>query len=120
LTKITESLRLVYYDLAIRILQEQRQVIPCYGGISNVHLTPYGTLWPCCVLGYDKPMGDLREVNYDFQKLWRSEQAKSVRKYIKDSNCHCPLANQAYSNILCNSSTLLKAMYNVARFKFRP
>ena len=117
LAKVTESLRLVYYDLVVRILREQRQVIPCYAGISNVHINFDGEVWPCCVLGYSKPMGFLREQNYEFQKVWHSDQAKEVRKYIKDGNCACPLANQAYSNILCHAPSLVKALRNIVAFR---
>ena len=113
LAKITESLRLVYYDLVVRILREHRQVIPCYAGISNVHINYNGEVWPCCVLGYSQPLGFLREQNYDFQKIWHSDQANNVRKYIQDGNCACPLANQAYSNILCSPKYLLKAINNI-------
>jgi MoaA/NifB/PqqE/SkfB family radical SAM enzyme len=116
LTRVTESFRLVYYDLVVRILREQRQVIPCFAGISNVHINYDGEVWPCCVLGYSQPMGHLRECDYDFQKLWHSEKANEVRKYIKDGNCACPLANQAYSNILCSPKYLLKAVQNVLKF----
>lgn len=113
LTKATESFRLVYYDLAIRILREQQQVIPCFAGISNVHINHDGEVWPCCVLGYTKPMGFLRDHDYDFQNLWNSKQANQVRAYIKDGNCACPLANQAYSNILCSPVYLLKCIRNL-------
>jgi MoaA/NifB/PqqE/SkfB family radical SAM enzyme len=113
LAKVTESLRLVYYDLVVRILREQRQVIPCYAGISNVHINYDGEVWPCCVLGYQKPMGNLREVNYDFQQLFHSKQANEVRRYIRDKKCYCPLANQAYSNILCHLPSLFKVMKNI-------
>jgi len=116
MTKVTESLRLVYYDLAVKILKEQRQVIPCYAGISNAHINYDGEVWPCCVLGYSKPMGSLREHGYNFQKLWHSNQAKQVRRYIKDGNCACPLANQAYSNILCRPTYLLKVIKNFLSF----
>ena len=115
LARLTESLRLVYYELAARIVQEDRQVIPCYAGISNVHLTPHGQLWPCCVLGYAKPLGDLRSADYDFMAVWHSAQADEVRASIKAGECACPLANQAYSNILCDAPSLVKAMDNVAR-----
>ncbi len=113
LARITESLRLVYYELAAKIVAENRQVIPCYAGISNVHLTPYGDLWPCCVLGYAKPLGNLRQVDYDFDKIWHSQQAKEVRRSIKNRECACPLANQAYSNILCHTPSLAKALKNI-------
>jgi MoaA/NifB/PqqE/SkfB family radical SAM enzyme len=116
LARTTESLRLVYYELAARIVQEERQVIPCYAGISNVHLTPHGVLWPCCVLGYAKPLGDLRENGYDFWKVWHSEQAETVRASIKAGECACPLANQAYSNILCHTPSMVKAVSNVVRY----
>lgn len=116
LAKITESFRLVYYDLVVRILREQRQVIPCYAGISNVHINYDGEVWPCCVLGYSQPMGFLREQNYDFQKIWHSDQANKVRRYIKDGNCACPLANQAYSNILVNFRKLMSVFTKYLAF----
>ena len=113
LARITESLRLVYYDLAVRILRESRQVIPCYAGISNVHINYDGEVWPCCVLGHSQAMGALRETGYDFERIWRSDRANGVRRYIKEENCACPLANQAYTNILCNPKYLLKTMANI-------
>jgi len=119
LTRLTEALRLTYYDLAIRILMERRQVIPCYAGISNVHINYDGEVWPCCVLGYSKPMGSLREEDYDFQKVWRSDQADRVRNYIKDGNCACPLANQAYSNIVCSPICLSKVLRNMVKFALK-
>ena len=115
LTYITEALRLTYYDLAARIMKSRQQVIPCYAGISNVHLNYNGELWPCCVLGYARPLGNLRAVDYDFDRVWFSAQAREVRKYIKQKNCACPLANQAYSNILMNGRSLLRMMGNFLR-----
>ncbi len=116
LARVTESLRLVYYDLAARIVAENRQVIPCYAGISNVHLTPHGELWPCCVLGYAKPLGSLRAAGYDFWEVWRSEQADEVRRSIKAGECACPLANQAYSNIIAHTPSLTRAILNIVRY----
>ena len=109
LARTTEAMRVVYYDLAGKILAEKRQVIPCYAGVSNVHINYDGGVWPCCVLGYEQEMGNLRDYDYDFQKLWYSDKAFEVRKYIKEENCACPLANQAYSNELMHIPTLVKA-----------
>ncbi len=119
LTRVTEALRLVYYDHAGRILAEGRQVLPCLAGITNVHINPYGQVWPCCVLGYDKPLGELRQADCDFWRVWHSGQAKDVRDYIKAGNCACPLANQAYSNILCDVRATAKVVRNVIRFWHR-
>ncbi len=110
ITKRMEALRLVYYELAVEILRRKTQVIPCYGGISNLHLNFDGELWPCCVLAYDKPLGSLRESGYDVQKVIRSEQAREVLRFIKQRGCYCPLANQWYSNILLSPKMLLRVI----------
>ena len=119
LARTTEAMRVVYYDLAGKILEEKRQVIPCYAGVSNVHINYDGGVWPCCVLGYDQQMGNLREFDYDFQKLWYSDKAKEVRKYIKNKNCACPLANQAYSNELMHLPTLIRAGIKAIKFSMK-
>lgn len=111
--RINNAFRLVYYDLAIRTLREDRQIIPCYAGISNAHMTPYGDIWPCCTLGYEMSMGNLREFNYNFKAAWNSPKAKEIRGYISKGDCHCPLANQTYSNILMHLPSMLKVMKNL-------
>ncbi len=63
--------------------------------------------------GVKKPMGNLREANYDFRQTFHSEQANEVRRYIRDRKCYCPLANQTYSNILCNTKALFKVLKNI-------
>ena len=119
LARTTEAMRIVYYDLAIKILEEKRQVIPCYAGVSNVHINYDGGVWPCVVLGYDKQLGNLREYNYDFQKLWYSDTAKEIRKYIRSNQCACPVANQAYSNELMHLPTLFKAGIKAIKFSLK-
>jgi len=115
LARITESFRLVYYEYAGRILRTGRQVLPCYAGLSNVHLNPYGEVWPCCVLAYHRPMGNVRETGYDFIRVWHSRRADEVRRFIADRGCACPLANQAYSNILCNLPAVAAVIRNIIR-----
>lgn len=119
LARTTEAMRVVYYDIAGKVLEEKRQVIPCYAGVSNVHINYDGGVWPCCVLGYEKEMGNLRDYNYDFQKLWHSEEAENVRKYIKAKKCACPLANQAYSNELLHLPSLCKAGVKSLQYSLR-
>jgi MoaA/NifB/PqqE/SkfB family radical SAM enzyme len=116
LARITESFRLVYYDIVADIMREKTQVISCFGGISNVHINYNGDVWPCCVLGYKKSMGNLRQNGLDFKSIWNSEKAQEIRNYIKNKNCWCPLANQAYSNILCHPPSMMKVFWNLFRY----
>jgi MoaA/NifB/PqqE/SkfB family radical SAM enzyme len=113
LTRTTEAVRVVYYDVAVKILRERRQVTPCYGGISNIHMNYDGEIWPCCVLGGEQSLGRVRDWNYDVRALLRSAQARKARKYIADGNCACPLANQWLNNVLLTPRHMLKVLYTM-------
>ncbi len=116
LSRITTAMRIVYYDLAADILKEKRQVIPCYAGILNVHVNSDGGIWPCAVLAYKGEMGKVGG-DTGFLDIWNSKEAKRVRRDIKAGKCACPLANQAYSNILLHPGKLAKTIWIAARGK---
>lgn len=120
-TRVTEAVRLAYYHVAIRILQQRRQVTPCYGGLANIHLDYNGEMWPCCVLGGEQTMGNVRAWEYDAQRLLASAQAKAVIRYIAAGNCACPLASQWLNNVLLTPRHLLRAAYFLfVRFPLTP
>lgn len=111
LTRVTEAVRMVYYDVAVQILKERRQVTPCYGGISNIHMNYDGEVWPCCVLGGTQSMGRVRDMSYDMHAVLASAQAQKTRQYIAEGNCACPLANQWLNNVLLTPKHMLKVLY---------
>jgi len=113
LARFMLAFRLVYYKLVVDILRTKTQVIPCYAGVSNFHMTPYGDIWPCCILGYTKIMGSLRKTGYDFWKVWHSDKAYEIRRSIRNKNCACPFANQAYNNILMDVPSMMKVIKNL-------
>jgi MoaA/NifB/PqqE/SkfB family radical SAM enzyme len=103
---LTQAIRHVYYDITARWLAERRQVIPCYAGISNAHLSPYGEVWPCAILADGRSFGNLKDNGYDFWRVWHSRRADEVRSGIKAGQCDCPLANQAYANVLLSPTAM--------------
>jgi MoaA/NifB/PqqE/SkfB family radical SAM enzyme len=104
--KITEAFRVEYYKLVKRILDEQDQVIPCYAGWASAQIYADGTVWPCCVRADD--LGNLRDHNYDFKEIWFGDKVKEVRRSIAAKECHCPLANASYTNMLMDVPTLTR------------
>jgi MoaA/NifB/PqqE/SkfB family radical SAM enzyme len=110
--RVTRALRLEYYALVKRILQERHQIIPCYAGIASAQIAPNGDIWTCCVRA--EPLGNLRETNYDFDKLWTSERANILRQKIRRGECYCPLANVSYTNMLHHLKSLLKVGWSVS------
>lgn len=117
LTRVAQAFRVVYYDLVVETLKRETQIVPCQAGYSNAHVNPYGDVWSCCVLGYERSMGSLREHDYDFMKIWRSNQAAELRHFIKCGNCSCPLANQNYANLLYHPPSMLKVLFELSKAK---
>lgn len=114
---LTQGMRHFYYEITRRWIRDRKQVIPCYAGISNAHISPYGDLWPCAILASGKSLGNLKDVDYDFWKLWHSSRADEVRASIKRGECDCPLANQAYANMLLSPRAMANVGLTVAKAK---
>ncbi len=111
-SRITQAFRERYYDLVKRTLVEKRQIIPCMAGIASAQIAPNGDLWTCCIRA--ESVGNLREHNYDFRSAWTTSKATELRRSIKAGECYCPLANAAYTNMLCHTPTLAAVGLRVA------
>ena len=64
-------------------------------------------------------MGNLREVGYDLRRVWNSAKADELRGSIRRGECHCPLANAAYTSMLCDPPSLLQAGQQMLKTKLR-
>lgn len=108
--KFTEAFRLEYYNNVKKYLKTRKQVIPCYAGLASSQIYANGDVWQCCIDA--DVMGNLRETNFDFKKIWFSRKADEIRKKVKNGGCGCPLANASYTNMLMNFKTLSKVIAN--------
>jgi MoaA/NifB/PqqE/SkfB family radical SAM enzyme len=106
MARITEAFRVEYYKLVKNILDEEDQVIPCYAGWASAQIYADGTVWPCCVRADN--LGNLRDHDYDFGQIWFGEAIKEVRRSIAARECHCPLANASYTNMLHDVPTVAR------------
>jgi MoaA/NifB/PqqE/SkfB family radical SAM enzyme len=106
LASIVQSFRREYYQLAHQTLKEQRQVLPCYAGLASAQIAPNGDVWTCCTRA--ESMGNLRATGFDFMKVWKSHRADELRRSIARGECHCPLANAAYSSMLCDPPSIAR------------
>jgi MoaA/NifB/PqqE/SkfB family radical SAM enzyme len=106
IARITEAFRVEYYQLVKRILDEQDQVIPCYAGWASAQVYADGTVWPCCIRADN--LGNLRDHDYDFGRIWFGQTIREVRRSIAARECHCPLANASYTNLLHDVPTVAR------------
>ena len=104
LGKVIRALRLEYYQHVKSLLIGISSRWPCYAGFASAQIMPDGQVWACCIKG--QSLGHLVQTGYDFQRIWFSSRADEVRQAIKGSECQCPLANAAYTNMLLHPPTL--------------
>lgn len=117
-SRMVLALKLVYYQRAAKTMTQEKRHIPCYAAISNAHMNPWGGLWPCNIQATAKDMGNFRDFNYDFDKLWHSNKANGVRKWVNGNHCHCPLVGQAFLDTMLTPKESLKTlMYFFGLFK---
>jgi len=113
LARLTQALRAEYYQLAKRILYEQRQVIPCYAGWASGHIAPNGDVWSCCIRA--EPVGNLRQHDYDLRPIWFGAQMAALRQSIAAAECACPMANASYANMVLHPPTLSRVLFGLLR-----
>jgi MoaA/NifB/PqqE/SkfB family radical SAM enzyme len=112
-SQITQSFRDRYYDIVKRTLVEKRQIIPCLAGVASAQIAPNGDVWTCCIRA--ESVGNLRDHSYDFRSTWNTVRANELRRSIKAGECHCPLANAAYTNMVCHVPTLTSVAAEVGK-----
>jgi len=106
ISKVTEAFRVEYYKLVKTILAEQTQSIPCFAGWASAQIYANGEVWPCCIRADN--LASLRDVDYDFGRIWFSPEADRVRTSIRNKECHCTLANASYTNMLMHLPTVAR------------
>lgn len=87
LEKILSSRHYYGSRLLSEIHSRNKYVTPCYAGDLLAVMREDGRVYPCEML--DEKMGDLKDFDFDFKKLWFSRQAREVREKIKKQKCFC-------------------------------
>lgn len=80
---------------------EPHYVSPCHAGALFGVVDADGSVHPCEVL--DRPLGNLRDVDMDFERIWDGDVAAETRSWIRDTNCHCTYECALGFNILGNA-----------------
>lgn len=92
------------------VYMDHHFVTPCQAGSLMGVLAANGVVSPCEVLSW--PLGNIRDFDLDFMKLWRSEEAKKLRQWRNKTKCACTYECAWSYNILSSPKflpSLLKA-----------
>lgn len=74
--------------------------LPCLAGKKLLLVTADGILKPCEYI--DKTFGDLKEMDFDVNKLLNSTEYKNLCDYIRSSGCFCSWECSTQANIIYN------------------
>jgi MoaA/NifB/PqqE/SkfB family radical SAM enzyme len=102
---ILNAKRIVRPRLIAKMVRERRCLIPCYAGSLGGAMFSRGQVLPCELL-VDRVIGNVRDHDYDFKKIWFSEKANEERKRIRESKCFCTYECFLTINILFNPLVL--------------
>ncbi|MDP7079303.1 MAG: radical SAM protein [Candidatus Undinarchaeales archaeon] len=83
-------LHVVYEESLREIINTARKksmVVPCVAGERLIEISETGDVFPCELL--DKKMGNIRDFDYDINRLLASKGAEQVRRSIRDKKCYC-------------------------------
>ncbi len=72
----------------IYMVEQKKMAVSCKVGTLMAVMYEKGDVYPCELLNR-KPLGNVREFEYNFEKLWMSTRTKEASKWIQDTKCYC-------------------------------
>ena len=81
--------RIVLNEMVQEIFETNKYQTPCYSGNLSGVMYPEGQVYPCEILDKNHKIGNIRDFDLDFKKLWLSQKAKDEVDYIRKSKCFC-------------------------------
>ena len=91
----------ISWDLIKKMYLQPKYISPCHAGSLFGIITASGQVYPCEILE-DKMIGDLRENDMNFMKIWDSATANSTKEFILKTKCNCSYECALTYNILGN------------------
>ena len=100
--KLATAGRVMLNELVNKTHEENKYITPCYAGNLSGVMYPEGDVYPCEILDKTHKIGNIRDFDLDFRKLWLSQKAKEEVKFIRKTKCFCTHECFNIVNILFN------------------
>jgi radical SAM protein with 4Fe4S-binding SPASM domain len=88
-------------------------MVPCMAGWMSAHIGADGEVWTCSTRA--QAIGQLREVDYDFGRVWYSNEARAMRRSIRNRECACPMVSSAYMSMIADWRSLGRIAHDYLR-----
>jgi len=100
--KLATAGRIMLNELTNKTFEENKYSTPCYAGNLSGVMYPEGDIYPCEILDDSHKIGNIRDFDLDFKKLWLSKKAKQEVNFINKTKCFCTHECFNSVNILFN------------------
>ena len=103
------------WEMIKKMYLQPKYLSPCHAGSLFGIISSKGKVYPCEILE-NKELGDLRENNMDFMKIWASQKTKETKQFVLKSKCNCTYECALSYNILGNwryQNKLAAAAFNL-------
>jgi len=101
--KIATAGRIILNQMIQEIYEKNKYQTPCFSANISGVLYPEGQVYPCEILDSSHKIGNIRDFNLDFRKLWLSQKAKEEVDFIRKTKCFCTHECFNAVNILFNA-----------------
>lgn len=101
-------------DTVFQTAKHDKMIYPCVAGKKIIVMNEVGDVDPCEILR-NKKMGNIRDVNYDIKKILHSDRGNEVKKFIKDTNCHCTYECATNANLVYNPKSYPKLAAKIVK-----
>jgi len=106
--KYATAARIMLNELTNKTYEENKYTTPCYAGNLSGVMYPEGDVYPCEILDASHKIGNIRDYDLNFKKLWHSHKAKEEVKFIRKTKCFCTHECFNSVNILFNPKNYLE------------
>ena len=100
--KLATAGRIILNEKVQQIFETGEYQMPCYSANLSGVMYPEGQVHPCEILDKSHKIGNIRDFNLDFKKLWLSQKAKKEVNFIRKTKCVCTHECFNSVNILFN------------------
>jgi len=92
--------QLMYEHVARTAEGRRDRHLPCTAGAVSAVVFESGEVHPCEILG--RSMGNLNEVEWDLERLWKQRERRELRREIVSTRCRCTWECAQADNVLFN------------------
>ncbi len=114
---VINAMKNIRQDVISETVRTNEYQLPCYAANLSGVIYAGGDVYPCEIL--EEPLGNLRDVDYDFRKIWFSEKTEKVRCEIRDTKCYCTFENFLTNSVLFTPSMLPRVAMEWMKLKVR-